>query len=130
MSNALVPAGLIMLYKYRFSFEGLLGILFIGIGAIGYGIYKQKMSVPLVRHDGTNLIYSPSASKACTIKMDSSAKFTVHELGLTIETIDIPASQFEISRLDFDSNNDWDTLIEHLKREPVTILMAEVYKAR
>lgn len=122
MSNALVPAGLIMLYKYGWSLEGVLGVLFIIIGAIGYGIYKQKMSVPLIRHDGTNLIYSPSASKPCTIKMDSYALFTVHELGLTAEVVGTAQSRFEVSRLDFDSNKDWDMFIQLLEREPVRLV--------
>lgn len=125
MSNALVPAGLIMLYKYRWSFEGVLGVLFIGIGAIGYAIYKQKMSVPLIRHDGANLIYSPSDSNPRTIKMDTNAQFSVHELGLTAKTMGVSDSTFKISRLDFDSNRDWDTFIELLHHEPVKVLMLE-----
>ncbi len=121
MSNALVPAGLILLYRHGWSVEGALGIFFVGIGATGYRIYKQKMRVPLVRHDGVYLTYSPSASNPSTIKMDSTAHFAVHELGLTAETTDLPESRFDISRLDFDSNTDWERFISYLKQEPVTL---------
>lgn len=118
MSNALVPAGLILMYKHGWSIESAIGAFFVVLGAIGYGIYKQKMSVPLIRHDGAYLTYSPSANKPCTIKMDSNARFKVHELGLTVETIVEPASRFEVSRLDFNSNTDWDAFIHHLELQP------------
>lgn len=121
MSNALVPAGLILLYRHGWSVEGAIGVFFVGIGATGYSIYKQKMRVPLVRHDGAYLTYSPSASNPSTIKMDASARFAVHELGLTAETTGLPESRFEMSRLDFDSNNDWDKFIGYLKKEPITL---------
>lgn len=118
MSNALVPAGLIMMYKYGWSVESFIGLMFVAIGAIGWSIYKQKMSVPLIRHDGVSLHYNPSGSKPCTIKMDSSARFTVRELGLTAEKTGDSESKFEVSRLDFNSNDDWDAFIEYLEREP------------
>ena len=125
MSNALVPAGMILIYKNGLSIEGALGVLFIGIGLVGFSIYKQKMSVPLIRHDGAHLFYHPSASKPCSIKMDSSARFTVRELGLTAEKINEPGSQFEISRLDFNSNSDWHTFIGYLEKEPVYLLITD-----
>ncbi len=96
-------------------------MVFVAIGATGYAIYKQKMRVPLVRHDGVYLTYSPSASQPSTIKMDSSARFAVHELGLTAQITGQPETRFEVSRLDFDSNSDWDRFIGYLKQEPVTL---------
>ena len=118
MSNALVLAGLILIYRNGWSVESVIGLLFVVLGAIGYGIYKQKMSIPLIRLDGSRLIYNPSASSPCTIMMDSSAKFTVHELGLTAEKIGESESRFEVSRLDFNSNIDWDRFVHHLEQQP------------
>lgn len=125
MSNALVPAGLILIYRNGWSVEGVLGVLFIGLGVVGFGIYKQKMSVPLIAHDGERLFYKPSASEACSIHMDATAKFTIRELGLTAEIIDDSDSRFEISRLDFNSNADWHEFVGLLRREPQISLFFE-----
>jgi len=123
MSNALVPAGLIMIYRYGWGFEAVLGLLFIAIGAVGFVIYKQKMSIPLISYDGQYLLYSPSASKPGTIKMDANAKFTVHKLGLTAETFDDSSRKLEISLLDFNSREDWQRFIDYLTHEPdITLL--------
>lgn len=118
MSNALVPAGLILMYRNGWSIESIIGLIFVAIGAIGFAIYKQKMSVPLICHDGSSLCYNPSASKPCTIEMDSSARFTVHELGLSAEKIGDSESRFEVSRLEFNSNADWDMFVQHLEQQP------------
>lgn len=125
MSNALVPAGLVLIYKYGFAFESLIGLLFVAIGAIGWGIYKQKMNVPLIEHHGEYLKHKPSATQHGVIKMDSSAIFTVRELGLTAETRDEPNSKLEVSRLDFNSNEDWQTFINHLQQQPDITLLFE-----
>jgi len=125
MSNALVPAGLIMMYRYGWSLESFLGLIFIAIGAVGYGIYKQKMSVPLISHDGDYLIYRPSASKPRSIKMDANAVFTVRELGLTAQSSASPNLKMEVSLLDFNSNEDWRAFIDHLRREPHITLQFE-----
>ena len=114
-----------MLYKYGLSFEGILGVVFVIVGAIGYRIYKQKMRVPLIRHDGNTLIYCPSDSKPRSIRMDASARFAVSELGLTAETLTVPESRFTISRLDFDSNQDWDRFIHYLEQEPVILVHSD-----
>jgi len=118
MSNALVPAGLILIYKHGVSLEGFLGIAFVALGATGYGIYKQKMSVPLIRHDGEKLTYSPSDRAPCSIKMDANSRFTIKELAVTAEQIDDADSAFVVSRLDFNSNEDWDFFVKHLRNEP------------
>lgn len=114
------------MYRYGWSIESFIGLLFVIIGAIGYSIYKQKMSVPLITHKGDTLIYAPSASKPCAIKIDASAKFTIHELGLTVETVGDSESKFEVSRLDFNSNMDWDTFIHHLQKQPGCSLTKEI----
>jgi len=125
MCNALVPAGLIMMYKYGFAAESVLGLVFVCIGAVGYSIYKQKMRVPLVEHDGVNLTYRPSDRSPCVIAMDDSAKFTVSDLSVTAEVVDNTQEQFEISRLDFNSNTDWDRFVAYLRKEPEIALFIE-----
>jgi len=122
MSNALIPAGFILIYRNGLSFEGVLGVAFVGIGAVGYRIYRQKMSVPLVRHDGEYLVYCPSDSKSRAVRMDKTARFNVHELGLAAENIGIDESRFEISRLDFDSNDDWQIFLDYLEQEPGIVI--------
>ena len=125
MSNALVPAGLVLIYRYGLAIESVIGALFVAIGAIGWGIYKQKMNVPLIEHDGEYLKHKPSATQHGAIKMDSSAIFTIRELGLTAETREEPDSKLEVSRLDFNSNEDWHAFISHLKRQPDITLLFE-----
>jgi len=117
MTNALIPAGLIMMYKYGWAIESVIGLVFIGIGVVGFVIYKQKMSVPLITHDGLYLTYRPSSSAPGTIKMDSNAIFTVQEFGLTAESSESPDAKFTVSLLDFDSQTDWLLFIEYLRSE-------------
>lgn len=124
MTNALIPAGFIVIYRNGFGFEGFLGVVFVGIGAIGYRIYRQKMSVPLVRQEGELLIYCPSDSKSSSIRMDDSARFRVHELGLAAENIGEADSLCEISRLDFDSNADWQVFLNYLEQGPGIVTAA------
>lgn len=123
MSNALVPAGLVMIYRYGWGIEAVLGLLFIVIGAVGFAMNRQIMSVPLISFDGQYLLFSPSASKSGSIKMDSNAKITVRDLGLTAETIDGSKTKLEISLLDFNSKEDWMNFIEYLRHEPEITLL-------
>jgi len=125
MSNALIPAGFILMYKYGFSVESVIGCVFVVIGIVGWIIYRQKMSIPLVEHDGQYLVYRPSASSPGEVKMDESAQITVRELGLTALNTGVPESKIEISRLDFDSNEDWLLLISNLRKEPHITLLFE-----
>lgn len=117
MSNALIPAGVIMMYQYGWAVESVLGILFIGIGAVGYCIYKQKMSIPIIKHVGDSLIYSPSDELPSSIKMDSSSKIIVSELYFSVESAESPDTQIRVSRLDFNSNEDWQLLIDYLRQD-------------
>jgi len=125
MSNALVPVGLLMMYRFGWAVESVIGLFFVGIGAVGYRIYKQKMSVPLISHDGEYLTYNPSAYEPGKIKMDSAAKFTVRELAITAESTDGSTNTFDISLLDFNSDADWQMLIENLRKEPYISLFFE-----
>jgi len=125
MSTALVPMGLILIFRHGWGIEALLGLIFIGIGVVSFTIYKQVMSVPLISFDGPYLLYSPSTSNSGSIKMDSNAKFTVRDLGLTAETIDNSKAKLEISLMDFNSNEDWIKLIECLRHEPEITLLFE-----
>jgi len=114
-----------MIYRFGWAFESVIGVCFVAIGAVGYGIYKQKMSVPLISHDGEFLTYNPSAYEPGKIKMDSSAKFTVRELAITAESINDTNNKFDISLLDFNSDADWKMLIENLRKEPHISLFFE-----
>lgn len=118
MTNALVPAGLILIYRSGFSMDSVIGFVFVIIGALGYAIYKHKMRVPLLQHDGTNLTYRPSSSAPSSITMDSNARFIVRDLAVYAEVAGDESSGFLVSRLDFNSNEDWSLFIQHLTREP------------
>jgi len=125
ISNALVPIGLILIFRHGWGLEAFLGLIFIGIGVVSFIMYSQVMNVPLISFDGQYLLYSPSTSNSGSIKMDSNAKFTVRDLGVTAETIDNSKTKLEISLLDFNSNEDWLKLIECLRHEPEITLLFE-----
>jgi len=126
MSNALVPAGLVIIYRTGWGPEALIGLLCIGIGIIGFTIHRQIMNVPLISFDGQYLLYCPSAAKSGSIKMDANAKFTIKNLGLIAETMDNSKTKLEISLFDFNSNEDWQKFIEYLKHEPEITLLFEM----
>jgi len=123
MTNALVPAGMILIYKNGLSLEGFLGLVFIGIGASGYAIYKHKMRIPLLLHDGTTLTYRPSAYEPSFVTMDESATFTVQDLKVSVSVANDENQKFDVSRLDFDSNEDWDKFVGYLKNEKAIRLL-------
>jgi len=125
VTNMLIPIGLIIILKHGWGIEAILGAIIIATGVRGLFIYKQKMDVPLISYDAQYLLYSASQSNSGSIKLDSNARFTVHELGLTAESIDGSGKKIEISFFDFNSNDDWQTFIEHLKREPEITLLFE-----
>jgi len=114
-----------MMYKYGWSVEAGVGLFFVGLGAVGYGIYKQKMSVPLIECNSGFLTHRPSASKPGTIKMDSNAVFTVGEFGLVAESRNDATETIEISALNFNSLEDWQLFIDYLRKEPDITLRFE-----